>query len=214
MSIVVFDEILLPIEYSAVASGGPEFLTTVITARSGVTQRNVNRLEAKGRWQINFDLLTPEQIEELHSFFRARYGRARGFRFRAPEHWRVAGEVFATGDGATTQFPLYIYYRSGPSADRRRITKPVAGGLQYDDRPNTVRIYVNGTEATNVSVSSTTGIVTFQTAPANGATLSWTGEFDTPVTFGSDTFGASFDVVTAEWRSVELVELLPAELGL
>jgi hypothetical protein len=74
-------------------------------------------------------------------------------------------------------------------------------------------IKINGTPTTAYTVNNTTGLVTFNTAPANGAILSWTGEFDTPVCFVGNSFQLQFDV-SSEIQNQTFREILPAELEL
>jgi uncharacterized protein (TIGR02217 family) len=50
--------------------------------------------------------------------------------------------------------------------------------------------------------------VTFYgTAPTVSDTLSWTGEFDVPVRFDTDTFSASYDDLNASSVSLPVVEI-------
>lgn len=209
----IFDEILIDPEYAPGVKGGPEFATTIIeNPFSGIRQAAVTRLDAIGRWSIDYQLLSEEALRNLHKFFNCRYGMARGFRFKAPIFNQVTGETFGTGDGAKTQFGLYITDTSAGVSNAKRIVKPVAGGLTYDTRPNSVTIYKNGVAAT-ATVSSTTGIVTFPTAPAAGVVLTWTGSYDLPVRFGTDRFGGEYDEATNSLiGSIEIIEMLPVEL--
>ncbi|MFN7948386.1 MAG: DUF2460 domain-containing protein [Blastocatellia bacterium] len=214
---VTFDEVLLSPDYAPGASGGPEYLTTIISAPSGLAQRNISRYDAIGRWTINYEMLTAAQLTALEAFFRARFGRARGFRFIAPSDHTASREVFGTGDGTTKTFKLVKNYQSGPALYTRRITKPVAGGLPFDGRTSTVSIFLGNsqTPATGVAVDSTTGLVTFTNAPGAGVALAWSGEFDVPAVFGSDKFEAQMDVgAVSGIGQIEIIELLPVELGL
>jgi uncharacterized protein (TIGR02217 family) len=225
---ITFDEILLNPHYSHIARGGPEASTDIVGAPSGVRARNVGRLDQLHRYVIGYELLEPPERRDLKTFHICRDGMARGFRFKDwDDYWASADGLpdatiatpmqFGTGDGAKTQFGLYKRYTSAGVVRERRIVKPVAGGLAYDSRANTVTVYVNGVAQTSgVTVSSTTGIVTFSVAPANGAVLAWTGEFDVPVTFASDWFSPAVgDAVTVgEYNDLELTEVLPVEFDL
>ena len=82
----------------------------------------------------------------------------------------------------------------------RTITKPVAG---------TVKVYLDGIEqASGWSVDTTTGLVTFGTAPASGVEVTADFDFDVPVRFDTDHM-----VVTIEsyrlhaWQQIPIVEL-------
>jgi uncharacterized protein (TIGR02217 family) len=168
---ITFDDTQLNVNYAAI-QGGPEKSTTIITSPfSGVSQRNVNRLDPLHRYAISWHLLSQAELNELRTFFHCRDGQARAFRFKDwSEFWFSAdgsatqpiGSInqFGTGDGSTTIFGLYKTYSSGGVTRTRRIVKPVSG---------TVTIYVNGvlkTLTTDYTIDYSTGIVTFTSAPA------------------------------------------------
>jgi uncharacterized protein (TIGR02217 family) len=68
----------------------------------------------------------------------------------------------------------------------RTIAKPVTG---------TVTIALNGTpQAYGWSVSTTTGLITFTTAPAAGAAITAGFEFDVPVRFDTDALDVTLDL--------------------
>jgi uncharacterized protein (TIGR02217 family) len=135
---------------SACAGGGPEFATTVVATGAGREKRNVNWAEARGRWDVASGLKKQPQIDELIAFFRARRGRAYGFRFKDWTDYKAIGQLLGTGDDVLTQFQLVKHYPSGV-IEVRTITKPVAG---------TVKVYLDGIEQTSGwSVDTTTGLV-------------------------------------------------------
>ncbi|MBL8186594.1 MAG: TIGR02217 family protein [Acidobacteria bacterium] len=220
----VFDETAIltdVIDYSAI-SGGPEKSTTVIASPfSGVSQRNVNRLDPLHRYTITTALLTQAQMSALREFFHCRDGMARGFRMKdCMEFWASSDGSFAspiatpnnfgTGNGSTTVFGLYKTYSSGGVTRTRRIVKPVSGS---------VSIYKNGvlqTLTTDYTIDYTTGIVTFTSAPTNGHALTWTGMFHIPVRFATDYFNvATNDAITAiSYDNLPLLEIPAAEFEL
>lgn len=214
----IFDEVLLNPQYSALARGGPEWSTAIITApASGFKQRNINRADFIGRWTISYDLLEAADLKALYDFFVARRGQAYGFRFVAPEANSVsdsAREQFGVGDGSTQAFPLYRVHTSGPRSYSRRIVKPMAGGLSYVAGASTIKIYKDNVLDNSATVSSTTGIVTFGSPPGNGVLLTWSGDYHVPVTFGSDRFESQIDIGSTSVFGIEVVEMLAAELGL
>ena len=109
-----------------------------------------------GGWDVASGLKKQAQIE-LIAFFRARTGKAYGFRFKDWTDHRATGQLLGTGDDALTQFQLVKHYPSGSVIEVRTITKPVAG---------TVQVYLDGVEQlSGWSVNTTTGLVTFGTAP-------------------------------------------------
>jgi uncharacterized protein (TIGR02217 family) len=77
-----FHEVRFPDNIAYGATGGPEFATTVVATGSGHEKRNVNWSEARGRWDVASGLKKQAQIDELIAFFRARRGKAYGFRFK------------------------------------------------------------------------------------------------------------------------------------
>jgi uncharacterized protein (TIGR02217 family) len=214
----IFDEVLLNPEYSPLARGGPEFSTAIVACPSGFKQRNINRADFIGRWAISFDVLDPDALKLLYDFFVTRKGMAYGFRFLAPEaHFVPASipELFGVGNSVQIAFNLSRRHTSGPRSYDRRIVKPMAGGLTHVPGANTVKIYDNGVEQNSgVTVNSTTGVVTFISAPLVGHTLTWSGDYHVPATFGSDKFESQIDIGSTSVFGVEIVEMLPVELGL
>jgi uncharacterized protein (TIGR02217 family) len=89
----------------------------------------------------------------------------------------AAAPMGTTGDGTSTQFQL-----------ARSI-----GGLAWDVLQNlngSITVKVNGSVVVPSSVSST-GVVTFSSAPASSATLTWTGSFYFLCRFAEDTVDAT-----------------------
>jgi uncharacterized protein (TIGR02217 family) len=87
----------------------------------------------------------------------------------------AAVPMSAAGDGASTQFQLARIIGSG--------------GVPNDIIQNvngSINVYKNGVLTTAYSLGST-GVVTFNTAPTNGATLTWTGNFYYYCRFDEDT---------------------------
>ena len=213
-----FSETLLDPYYSANARGGPQFSTAIVSCPSGFRQRNINRMDHIGRWQINYDLLDSDALKDLYDFFVAMRGMAYGFRFVPPEFNTIAdadANRFGVGDGATTTFNLVTRHVIGAQAYEHRIVKPMAGSLTYVSGASTIKVYKDGVlQTSGVTVSSTTGIVTFSSAPANGVVLTWAGDFHIPVTFGSDSFESNIDIGGVSSYGAELIEILPAELNL
>lgn len=75
------------------------------------------------------------------------------------------------GNGSSTQFQL---------------ARSIGQGVDILQNVNITQVKVNGTVTAAYSVSST-GVVTFTTAPANGATITWAGTFQYLCRFDSDT---------------------------
>ena len=75
----------------------------------------------RGEWYQN-----QTQLDELIAFFRARKGRAYGFRLKDWTDYKAAGELIGTDNDAETQFQLVKRYPSGSVTEIRRVTKAVA----------------------------------------------------------------------------------------
>jgi uncharacterized protein (TIGR02217 family) len=168
-----FHDVRFPDAVARGATGGPEFSTDIIAVASGFEQRNVNWSAARAKYDISTGIRTREQMAEVIAFFRARKGRAYGFRFRDWNDFEATAEpLVPTADPLIWQ--LTKQYASGPSADQRAITKPEAG---------TVVVRVDG-EPVAVDVDHLTGLVTFEVAPASQPYADF--RFDVPVRFDTD----------------------------
>lgn len=168
-----FHNIRFPDAVARGATGGPEFSTDIIAVASGFEQRNVNWSAARAKYDISTGIRTREQMAEVIAFFRARKGRAYGFRFRDWNDFEAEAQPLApTTDPLIWQ--LTKQYASGPSADQRVITKPEAG---------TVVVRVGGSPI-SVDVDYLTGLITFDLAPATQPYADFL--FDVPVRFNTD----------------------------
>lgn len=204
-----FDEVELPLRVGFGSKGGPNFSTEVIVIESGFERRNQNWAQARRVYDARAGVRSAEDAATLLTFFHARAGRARGFRLKDWSDYSSAADnvaapafddqTLATGDGSTTNFQLVKNYASGGVAHARDITKPVA---------TTVLIGVNGAQlTTGWSVDTTTGIVTFATAPAEGATVTAGYVFNVPVRFDTDYLPLSAENYAAYQAEVPIVEI-------
>jgi uncharacterized protein (TIGR02217 family) len=96
--------------------------------------------------------------------------------FTDPQDNTLTGAQFGTGNGSSTRFQLSRNIHGYPD-----IIQNLNG---------TPTIYVNGTPTTPASISST-GVVTFSSAPANNAVLTWSGSFFYLCRFAEDTLDAT-----------------------
>ena len=197
---MAFVEVQFPTDISYGSSGGPQYATDIVISQSGYEQRNVSWNQARARYNVAHGVKTQDQLNTLIAFFRARKGRAYGFRFKDWTDYSAMDEAIGTGDGHTTQFQLQRTYSSGLVDEVRTVVKPVSG---------TVVVYVNGTAQTSgVTVDTTTGTVTFATAPANSAVITADFEFDVPVRFDTDRLSATLDAYGINsWLDIPLVEV-------
>jgi uncharacterized protein (TIGR02217 family) len=193
-------EVRFPPDISYGAVGGPGWSTTVVTTVSGHERRNANWSEARGRWNVAHGLKRREQVAELIAFFRARRGRAFGFRFKDWTDYQALAQTLGTGDGTTMSFQLAKHYASGGEVVTRTLAKPVAG---------TVKVYRDGIEATSGwSVDVTTGLVTFATAPAAGVIVTADLDFDVPARFDTDQMEITIETFElGSWGQIPVVEI-------
>lgn len=197
---MAFHEVRFPDDIAYGATGGPEFATSVVATASGYEQRNVNWAAARGKWNVASGLKHQSQLDTLIAFFRARKGRAYGFRFKDWTDYKATAQALGTGNGTITTFQLIRTYSSGGSTDVRTITKPVAG---------TVKVYLAGVlQASGWSVNTTTGVITFSTAPANGVAVSADYEFDVPVRFDTDRMAVTIEQINLhQWSGIPILEI-------
>ena len=180
-----FHEVRLPADISFGSSGGPEYFTNVQVLENGFEQRNINWSAPRARYNVSHGVRSDEQLAALIAFFRARKGRAHGFRFKDWADMEGLAQVIGTGDGARATFQLIKIYSSGGGQETRIIKKPVSG---------TVKVYVNAAlQNSGYTVNSATGIITFSTPPVSGAVITSDFEFDVPVRFDTDHLSARLE---------------------
>jgi uncharacterized protein (TIGR02217 family) len=180
--------------------GGPGFSTRIIASASGHEWRNIDWEEERGRWELGDRDMLRSTLEYIHKFFRARRGKAIGFRWKNWADYVLSNETIGTGDDATVDFQIIQTSDTGYGTPYvRNIRKPVGG---------TVNVYIDDVQQlSGWTVDTTTGIVTFAAAPAAGEVISVSCEFDIPVRFDIDELPNRFDA----YRSTddEVVYYLP-----
>jgi uncharacterized protein (TIGR02217 family) len=202
---MTFHEIQFPTAVAFHATGGPARKTEIVTLGSGFEERNAVWANSRRRYDAGTGIRTLDDIHAVIAFFEARLGRLHAFRFKdpldfkscAPQATPTPTDQPLTAIDATT-FQLAKTYLSGPSSWTRTIAKPVAG---------TVRIAVAGVEQlTGFTVDTTTGRVTFTSAPSGAVTAGF--EFDVPVRFDTDALSINLaDFTAGELPNVPLVEV-------
>ncbi|TVR77915.1 MAG: TIGR02217 family protein [Rhodospirillales bacterium] len=205
-----FHEVQFPPDISDEASGGPGYSTTVVTTVSGHELRNANWAAARGNWaaargnwNVAHGLKRRDQAAALIAFFRARKGRAYGFRFKDWTDYQAFAQALGLGDGANKIFQLVRRYASGGEIETRIIAKPVTTG--------TVKIYRDGVEAvTGWTLNTATGLVTFTTAPGSGVQVMADFDFDVPVRFDSDQMDITIESYQlGSWGQIQVAEIRP-----
>lgn len=192
---MAFHEVRFPDNISRGARGGPERRTQIVELASGDEERNASWANSRRRYDVAYGIRRADDLAVVVAFFEARNGRLYGFRFKdwadykscAPSQTPAAtDQVIGNGDGATTAFQLVKRYASGSQTWTRAITKPVAGS---------VTISLNGApQASGWSVDTTTGVITFTTAPGGGVAITAGFEFDVPVRFDTDALDVTLDL--------------------
>lgn len=196
-----FAETQFPPDISYGATGGPIFSTDIVTTFSGHEQRNSNWSAARAKYNIASGVKSESQWQALIAFFRARKGRAVGFRFKDWSDYKAVGQLLGEGDGDNDSFQLVKRYTSGGQTVTRIITKPVNNG--------SLKIYVDAVlQASGYTADYTTGIITFDTPPDEEAVITADFEFDVPVRFDTDELAFSVDSFDAgSWSSIPLIEV-------
>lgn len=192
---MAFHEVRFPDNISRGARGGPERRTQIVELASGDEERNASWANSRRRYDVAYGIRRADDLAAVVAFFEARNGRLHGFRFKDwGDHKSClpsgtpapSDQVIATGDSATTAYQLVKRYASGSQSWERTITKPVAGS---------VIVALNGASQTSGwSVDTTTGVITFTTAPGAGVAITAGFEFDVPVRFDTDVLDVTLDL--------------------
>lgn len=206
---MAFHEVRFPDNISRGARGGPERRTQIVELASGDEERNASWANSRRRYDVAYGIRRADDLAAVVAFFEARNGRLHGFRFKDwGDHKSClpsqtpgpTDQAIGTGDGTTTGFQLVKSYASGTQTWVRTITKPVVG---------TVRIALDGAEQLGGwSVDTTTGVVTFDSAPAEGVAVTAGFAFDVPVRFDTDALDVTLDLERlGSITSIPLLEL-------
>jgi uncharacterized protein (TIGR02217 family) len=172
-----FHNVRFPDDISYGSSGGPKFMTDIVTMENGAEHT------------VGYGVRTMEQLSEIKKFWNARKGSAWAFRYKDWLDYTSTSigndvsnitdedQVLGTGDGINTQFQLVKRYTSGSSTQARPITKPVTG---------TVVIALDQvSQVSGWSIDTLTGIVTFSIPPAEGIEITSGFQFDVPTRFSN-----------------------------
>ncbi len=186
-----FHEIRFPTKLSFGSAGGPERRTDVVELANGFEERNTPWAHSRRRYDAGLGMRSLVDVEALIAFFEARQGQLYGFRWKDWTDFKSSSlasdvsatdQVIGTGDGAQAQFTLCKTYSSGGASYTRPIKKPVAGSVQ---------VAVAGVVQSDYSLDTSTGQITFASAPANGAEITAGFEFDVPVRFDTSSLNIS-----------------------
>ena len=194
-----FHDVTFPSDIAYGSVGGPSYHTDIITTEAGFEKRNITWANARAHYNVAHGVKTQTQLDTLIAFFRARKGRAYGFRFKDWADYTLNEVVIGVGDGSSQDFPIIKTYQSGSASEQRRITRPVA---------STLLVTRGSTIVTSGFTLQDKGIIHFSTAPTSGVSIKVSGEFDVPVRFDTDQLTASFDHYGAHsWQNIPLIEI-------
>lgn len=191
---MAFHEVQFPVNIGRGARGGPMRKTQIVTLGSGDEERNASWANSRRRYDVSYGLRRADDLAQVVAFFEARLGMLYGFRFKDWSDYKSClpsetpsstDQFIGTGTGSRTEWQLRKRYTSSLWGVYRDVKKPVAG---------TVTVSVNGTPmASGWTVDTTTGVLTFAAAPADGATIRAGFEFDVPVRFDTDSLDVTLD---------------------
>ncbi len=191
-----FHEVQFPPKIAYGASGGPGFSTSIAASVNGSEQRNINWHTARGRWDVSTGIKSESDMATVLAFFRARFGKAYGFRFKDWTDYKAVGQMLGTGDNKTTQFQLYKKYESGGHSYDRRIFKPVEGSIKVEvdskpvekpvDKTTDQPIDKRAEDKPAYTLDTKMGLITFIRPPKKGAIINCDFEFDVPARFDID----------------------------
>lgn len=197
---MAFLEIQFPTDISYNSMGGPGFSTEVVSFTGGTESRNQNWARPIERWNVAYGVKAEADVKTLLQFFMVCQGKANGFRFKNWADFEAdLPNPIGTGTGALTTFQLSKRYSFAGQNYDRKISKPVSG---------TTTIYLDGVlQGSGWTVSTVTGIVTFNSPPGNGVVVSAAFDFDVPMRFDTDELPVTLSTYKAMSTAVPLVEL-------
>ena len=195
-----FDNVRFPSDISYSAIGGPQYYTNINYTANGQEYRNVNSIFSVMKYNICYMLKTAKEIEKLVTFFRARRGKAIGFRFKDWSDYKASKQLIGIGNEVDNVFQLKKVYKSGKTAYQRIINKPVV---------DSVEIYFNNTQVyEGFTVDYQLGKVIFNSAVPIGIQIFSNFEFDVPVRFDIDYLPISIDGNnTYSSKNINLIEI-------
>ena len=195
---MAFHAIRFPLDIALASRGGPERATDVVILASGREERNSRWAQSRRKYNAGYGVKSRADMAAVLAFFEERRGRVHSFLWRDGLDHAATDEAIGTGDGETVSFQLTKRYGASFDPYLRPITKPVS---------DTVVVKVDGVVVDH-ETDPLTGIVTLDAAPAEGAMVTASFEFDVPVRFDVDRLDielSSFDA--AEAPSIPLIEV-------
>jgi len=207
-----FLESQFPTDVSYGSSGGPSYLTSIVTTKAGYEARNVEWSLPRHKYNAAMGIQSLADLDDVIRFFHACQGSGYGFRLKDWADFKsclvsatpaATDQNIGTGTGALATFQLRKAYTVGSQTLYRTITKPVAG---------TVKVAVDGVEktiTTDFTVNTATGLVTFEAgkAPALNKPVTAGFEFDTPTRFDVDELVLTHEAFQSGGLNIPLIEV-------
>lgn len=169
-----------PVGLKIEVSKKPSFSTLINRAVSGMESRL--GLMAYPLWEFSLayeflrDMAAFNELENLVGFFVQRRGSLDSFLYTDPQDSSVMDQSIGIGDGANKNFQLQRAWGG--------FNEPVHNVNAITN------VKVNGSATTAYTINST-GLITFTTAPANTATVTWSGTYYYRCRFSADELEAS-----------------------
>jgi uncharacterized protein (TIGR02217 family) len=200
-----FDEVSFPLNISVGLKRNTNRLNQTSVLSSGFSRSKQTWVDSRKSYDLSIVGKSVNELHTLKSFYLQRKGMLRGFRLKDWSDFKSCDpmqtpsdtdQILGTGDGTTTTFNLRKLY----GTYYKRIYKPVSGSvvISLDDV----------SQASGWSVNTTTGIVTFDTAPSNSVVVKAGFLFDTPVRFDTDYLPITLNTTDiGEVTSIKIVEI-------
>lgn len=193
--------------------GGGMFSTDKDQLRSGRERRNAGWSQPKRKISAPYQMLSDaawRDIEEMHEVC---MGMLHCFLFHVSRFDKATNDEFGIGDGTQTQFQLARFAQRGGLKfyrDVHALFRPDGTGGATAVVPV---ITVGGVPTTDFTVDYGTGVVTFNSAPAPGAVLRWSGPYSHWVRFDQDWLPFSFDEPNGTFGDLDLYQADPPQPG-
>lgn len=168
-------------------AGGPEFRTTINEMRGGRERRNADWSQARHKFTVPYQNISDDGWSAVATMFYVCRGQLDCFLYRDRLNSQAQNTLFGVGTGALQTFQLSTLWNLMPGVSYQRDV------YALPDDPDDLVVTINGTPTTAFSIDRDRGLITFNTAPANGAVLRWSGTFDIWVRFNTDWLPASID---------------------
>ena len=146
----------------------PRFSTIIRSSVSGKEVRAARMVYPIWEYKLTYEFLRADATAELQTlvdFFLRRRGSFEPFLFSDSSDSTATAQHFGYGNGEATEFQLIRNLRAGG------FLEPV---MNLDGAPT---IYADAVEQASGYTVSDTGVVSFDTAPAAGVALTWSGRF-------------------------------------